>query len=57
VSPAVPPETTVLEAPAADDGSFGRVVGAFAAALDSGLDAEAAFGRAVERSGWEAVAD
>jgi hypothetical protein len=56
-SPAVPTEATVLEAPPADDGSFGRVVGAFAAALDSGLDAEAAFGRAVERSGWEAVAD
>lgn len=55
--PAVPAEATVLEAPASDDGSFGRVVGAFAAALDSGLEAEAAFGQAVERSGWQAVAD
>jgi hypothetical protein len=55
--PAVPGEATVLEAPAADDGSFGRVVGAFAAALDSGLDAEVAFANAVERSGWETVAD
>jgi hypothetical protein len=55
--PTVPGEATVLEAPAADDGSFGRVVGAFAAALDSGLDAEVAFANAVERSGWETVAD
>jgi hypothetical protein len=55
--PAVPVEATVLEAPLIDDGSFGRVVGAFAAALDSGLEAEAAFGQAVERSGWQAVAD
>jgi hypothetical protein len=57
VPPAVPAEATVLEAPAVDDGSFGRVVGAFAASLDSGLDAAAAFGQAVERSGWQAVAD
>jgi len=55
--PAVPVEATVLEAPLVDDGSFGRVVGAFAAALDSGLEAEAAFGQAVERSGWQAVVD
>jgi hypothetical protein len=55
--PDLPAEATVLEAPAADDGSFARVVGAFAAALDSGLDAEAAFAAAVEKSGWEPVAD
>jgi hypothetical protein len=55
--PSVPAEATVLEAPPADDGSFGRVVGAFAAALDSGMEPETAFGRAVERSGWEAVSD
>ncbi len=53
----LPADATVLEAPAADDGSFARVVGAFAAALDSGLDAEAAFGAAMEKSGWEAVTD
>ena len=55
--PDLPADATVLEAPAADDGSFARVVGAFAAALDAGLDAEAAFGAAVEKSGWEPVAD
>lgn len=56
-APVVPVDATVLEAPPEDDGSFGRVVGAFAAALDSGLEAKAAFAQAVERSGWEAVAD
>ena len=57
VPPDLPADATVLEAPAADDGSFARVVGAFAAALDAGLDAEAAFAAAVEKSGWEPVAD
>jgi hypothetical protein len=55
--PELPADATALEAPAADDGSFARVVGAFAAALDAGLDAEAAFAAAVEKSGWEPVAD
>ena len=43
----VPPETTVLEAPEEDDGSFGRLVGAFAGALDAGVDPAVAFGEAV----------
>lgn len=56
-TPAVPPETTVLEAPEEDDGSFGRLVGAFARALDAGVDPAVAFGEAVTSSGWEPVAD
>lgn len=57
VTPAVPPETTVLEAPEEDDGSFGRLVGTFAGALEAGVDPAAAFREAVTTSGWEPVAD
>jgi hypothetical protein len=56
-SPPVPPEATVLEAPQDDDGSFGRLVGTFAGALDAGLDPAAAFSEAVTTSGWEPVVD
>jgi hypothetical protein len=45
----------VLEAPVADDGSFGRLVGVFAGALDAGVDTVAAFEEAVAVSGWERV--
>jgi hypothetical protein len=55
--PAVPAEATVLEAPAEDDGSFGKLVGIVAGALDAGEDAAAAFGEAVSVSGWEPVAE
>jgi hypothetical protein len=55
--PALPPDATLLEAPAVDDGSFGRVVGAFAAGLDAGTEPAAAFAEAVRASGWEPVAD
>jgi hypothetical protein len=55
--PSLPPDATLLEAPAVDDGSFGRVVGAFAAGLDNGTEPAAAFSAAVRASGWEAVAD
>lgn len=55
--PAVPAESTVLEAPAEDDGSFGRLVGIFAGALDAGQDAAAAFGEAVSASGWEPITE
>ena len=55
--PPLPPEATVLETPAVDDGSFGRVVGAFAAGLDAGTEPAAAFSDAVRSSGWEPVAD
>jgi hypothetical protein len=55
--PSLPPEATVLEAPAEDDGSFGRVVGAFAAGLDAGTEPAVAFADAVKASGWEPVSD
>jgi hypothetical protein len=51
--PAVPAGATVLEAPAVDDGSFGRLVGVFAAALDAGVDPKAAFAEAIAAAGWE----
>jgi sugar/nucleoside kinase (ribokinase family) len=57
VPPAVPAEATVLEAPSDDDGSFGRLVGLFAGALDSGVDPAAAFSEAVSAAGWEPTAD
>jgi sugar/nucleoside kinase (ribokinase family) len=57
VPPVVPAEATVLEAPASDDGSFGRMVGIFAGALDAGVDPVGAFREAVAASGWEPVAD
>jgi hypothetical protein len=53
--PSLPPEATVLEAPAEDDGSFGRVVGVFAAGLDAGMEPAVAFAEAVKASGWEPV--
>jgi hypothetical protein len=56
-APSVPPETTVLEAPLEDDGSFGRLVGTFAGALEAGVDPAAAFREAVAASGWESVPD
>ena len=55
--PSLPPEATLLETPLADDGSFGRVVGAFASGLDAGTEPAAAFAEAVRASGWEPVAD
>jgi hypothetical protein len=55
--PAVPAEATVLEAPVDDDGSFGRMVGTFAAALDAGKDPAASFREAVASSGWESSSD
>ena len=55
--PALPPEATLLEAPAVDDGSFGRLVGAFAGGLDAGSEPAVAFAEAVTASGWEPVID
>lgn len=55
--PALPPEATVLETPPDDDGSFARMVGLFAGALDAGADPRAAFEEAVEASGWEPIAE
>jgi hypothetical protein len=57
VPPAVADDATVLEMPADDDGSFGRLVGVFAAALDAGTDAKAAFREAVSTAGWEPSAE
>jgi hypothetical protein len=54
---ALPAEATVLEAPADDDGSFGRLVGLFAGGLDAGVEPKAAFAEAVAASGWEPIAD
>jgi hypothetical protein len=51
--PAVPADATVLEAPSDDDGSFGRLVGLFAGALDAGIEPRAAFSEAVSGAGWE----
>ena len=53
VVPSVPAGATVLGAPADDDGSFGWLVGAFAAALDSGSEPATAFDEAVRSAGWE----
>jgi sugar/nucleoside kinase (ribokinase family) len=55
--PDVPAEATVLEAPSDDDGSFGRLVGTFAAAIDGGKEPAAAFRDAVTAAGWESAAD
>jgi sugar/nucleoside kinase (ribokinase family) len=57
VPPALPAEATVLETPPDDDGSFGRMVGTFAAALDAGVVPAAAFSEAVSSAGWEPVAE
>jgi hypothetical protein len=54
--PSLPPEATLLETPGTDDGSFGRVVGAFASGLDAGTEPAAAFAEAIRASGWEPVA-
>jgi hypothetical protein len=53
--PALPPEATVLQAPEADDGSFARLVGIFAAGLDRGAAAGEAFAGAVRSVGWEEI--
>jgi sugar/nucleoside kinase (ribokinase family) len=56
IPPAVPAGATVLEAPPDDDGSFGRLVGTFAGALDAGVEPATAFAEAVAASGWEPIA-
>jgi hypothetical protein len=52
---ALPPDATVLSVPADDDGSFGRLVGAYAAGLDAGIEPAQAFGAAVAAVGGEAL--
>ena len=55
----LPADATVLGSPADDvDGAFGSLVGAYAAALDRGLDAETAFKTTIDAAGgWSAVGD
>jgi hypothetical protein len=53
----VPADATVLEMPVEDDGAFAQLVGRYAAALDSGTEAAAAWQAAVSAVGWESVAD
>ncbi len=55
--PPLPPEATVLQAPEADDGSFARLVGVFAAGLDGGAAPGEAFAEAVRSVGWEEIGD
>jgi sugar/nucleoside kinase (ribokinase family) len=57
VPAALPAETTVLETPSDDDGSFGRMVGTFAGALEAGVEPGTAFREAVGSAGWEPVAE
>jgi sugar/nucleoside kinase (ribokinase family) len=57
VPSALPAEATVLETPPDDDGSFGRMVGTFAGALDAGVVPAAAFSEATSSAGWEPVAE
>jgi hypothetical protein len=51
----LPPDATVLSVPAEDDGSFARVVGAYAAGLDAGIEPAKAFSAAVATVGGEAL--
>jgi hypothetical protein len=55
----LPATATVLSSPATDpEGAFGALVGAYAAALDRGVDAATAFRTTVSETGaWSAVAD
>ncbi len=48
-----PADATLLSLPDGDDGAFARLVGSFAAGLDAGLDAAAAFAGATRSVGWE----
>ena len=53
----LPLDATVLAAPAeADEGEFGTLVGAYAAALDGGVSSREAFAVAIGDAGWEALA-
>jgi hypothetical protein len=53
----LPPNSTALAAPGeADDGAFGRLVGAYAAVLDTGASPADAFTAATGAAGWEAFA-
>lgn len=49
----LPDDATVLAAPDEDDGAFDALVGAYAAALESGADPAQAFAAAQGGTGWE----
>ncbi len=51
----LPAASTVLAVPADDEGAFARLVGAYAAALESGAEPAAAFASAVGAVGGEAL--
>ncbi len=51
----LPSDATVLAVPADDEGAFATLVGAYAAALDSGAEPAAAFAGAVGAVGGEAL--
>ena len=51
----LPADATVLAVPADDEGAFATLVGAYAAALDSGAEPAAAFAGAVGAVGGEAL--
>ncbi len=55
----LPTDATVLAAPESDpDGAFGTLVGAYAAALDRGVDAATAFKTTITAAGdWSRVTD
>jgi hypothetical protein len=55
----LPSTATVLTVPASDpDGAFGSLVGAYAAALDRGVDAATAFRTTITEAGaWSPVSD
>jgi hypothetical protein len=53
---AAPATATLLAVPDdGGDGPFGGLVGRYAAALDAGVGADAAFAAATAGAGWEAV--
>ena len=49
----LPSTATVLEMPAEDEGAFAELVGRYAAALDRGEEAAAAWQAALSSGGWE----
>jgi hypothetical protein len=53
----IPDTATVLEPPVEDDGSFARLVGAYASFLDAGRDPVTAFRDGVAAAGWEPSPD
>ena len=53
----LPADVIILEAPPADpDDAFAEMVGAFVAALDGGIEPDAAFQTSIARDGWTGAA-